>query len=169
MHNEEISPIWKEVLYEKYPELYGNDAYRKMLLEWSDGLPWTKGKSEDQIWAELRKWNHPRFNFRFESGWVNLFRIASDAIRFFSRGQSVTVFQAKQKLGGLRIYVHHDDKECDARIQHALHCVEELSFVICEACGEIGELRDIGGYLQVLCDSHFAERVKECTTRKHKD
>jgi len=158
--------IW-EILRSDYPELYGDEAYKNMMLkQYAHARP-DVVKGEDEIWAELIKWNPPRFPFRCDTGWNNMVRFASSIIRFHSRGTIPIVFQVKQKLGGLRIYAHNDIKEYDANIQRALHSIEELSFFTCEVCGLVGELRDIDGYLQTLCNDHF-EKADKCRTHRHK-
>jgi hypothetical protein len=59
-----------------------------------------------------------------------------------------TVFQVKEKFGGLRFYV---DSATD-KVFNLIDDAEELSFVTCEDCGEPGHPRG-GGWIKTLCDT----------------
>jgi|AntAceMinimDraft_11_1070367.scaffolds.fasta_scaffold49548_2 hypothetical protein len=61
-----------------------------------------------------------------------------------------TIVQIKEKFGGLRFYVDGGTTEHGNYIQFA----EAMSGRTCDVCGGVGKLRT-GGWLRVLCDSHF--------------
>ena len=73
------------------------------------------------------------------------------------RREGVRVAQIKEKFGGLRFYVYNELSES---MQLAVDDAEELSYTICEECGEPGERRS-GGWVKTLCDKHH--QVKENT------
>ena len=66
--------------------------------------------------------------------------------------EGVQITQIKQKFGGLRFYVAYADDSLEAAIMDA----ENLSYSICEVCGNPGRLRD-GSWLFTLCDEHAKE------------
>jgi len=60
------------------------------------------------------------------------------------------VVQVKEKYGGLRYYMSGNvTEQMEAYIQSA----ENMSFTICELCGEPGKPRG-GGWITVRCDQH---------------
>lgn len=60
--------------------------------------------------------------------------------------------QIKEKLGGLRYYFQSDANDRIFEIMHNIvKSGEDLSFHICENCGDIGSLRG-EGWLRTLCD-----------------
>jgi len=69
------------------------------------------------------------------------------------RIEGVTISQIKEKYGQLRFYVHCADDSLYAAIDDA----EQLSYTICEECGEPGELRT-DGWWRTLCDEHEQNR-----------
>lgn len=69
------------------------------------------------------------------------------------------VSQVKEKLGGLRFYVHGaKDEEWDLISEY-----EEKSYTICEGCGKPGEIKKIGGWFSTACDSCNENILKNLT------
>lgn len=62
----------------------------------------------------------------------------------------VQVVQIKQKLGGLRFYVHGGDDLTRAFIDAA----EEIAERTCEVCGDPAEAKRINGWISVFCRAH---------------
>lgn len=60
-----------------------------------------------------------------------------------------TIFQIKEKFGGLRIYGHPITDEIDNIISDA----EDESYHTCEVCGAPGKVRETG-WIKTLCDEH---------------
>jgi len=85
-------------------------------------------------------------------GWFDIiFDLCNKITPLAAEIKEFQVIQIKEKFGGLRFYVSHGNEEIHTIIQDA----EELSFKICEICGEPGTLR--GGWLKTLCDKHHNE------------
>ena len=71
--------------------------------------------------------------------------------------EGVTIFQIKEKFGGLRFYVDSASPE----LFQAIDLAEAASFNTCEDCGEPGKLRTEGRYwIRTLCDEHAKEPSK---------
>jgi hypothetical protein len=67
--------------------------------------------------------------------------------------EQVVVQQVKEKFGTLRFYYYGGDD----RIQGMVSLAESMSGVICEECGNRGEIRE-GGWYRTLCDQHHVKR-----------
>jgi hypothetical protein len=80
-------------------------------------------------------------------GWRHIVSNLIDDL--FTLGWNGTVFQVKEKFGGLRFYIGQGNNEIFARIEEA----SELSLQTCQDCGKPGVLRG-GGWIQTLCDEH---------------
>lgn len=65
----------------------------------------------------------------------------------------VVVQQIKEKFGGLRFYCNGGSEGTHGMISLA----EDLSYGICEECGNRGERRS-GGWIRTLCDEHHVKR-----------
>lgn len=59
------------------------------------------------------------------------------------------ISQIKEKFGGLRFYMNHEDEYMTGAITMA----ESYSDILCEVCGSPGSKRTIGGWIQTLCNS----------------
>jgi len=93
--------------------------------------------------------------FGVSNGWLGLIKEMMEDI--ISMGWDKQVCQVKEKFGGLRFYINSASNEVHDRITQA----ENLSYKVCEMCGESGELRtDIGWYL-TLCDTHYTEEKEK--------
>ena len=71
----------------------------------------------------------------------------------FALGWDGTLYQIKEKFGGLRFYIGLGTDEIHAAIQAA----EDYSYKLCEVTGKAGELRDDLGWMRVLCDEEYAK------------
>jgi hypothetical protein len=67
--------------------------------------------------------------------------------------EGVSIFQIKEKFGGLRFYVGPASDD----LHKAIHESEDKSFTICEQCGAPGQLRS-DGWIRTLCDEHAEGR-----------
>ncbi len=67
--------------------------------------------------------------------------------------KSFTIFQIKEKFGGLRIgcSVHNPF------IIKLIQDVENKSYITCEVCGNIGEIRTDLNWIRTLCTKHYNE------------
>lgn len=85
------------------------------------------------------------------NGWYGIIkRLIEDLIEL---GWDKQICQIKEKFGGLRFYINSGNEEIWQRIQLA----ESASYITCETCGELGQLRG-GGWMQTLCDEHAGDR-----------
>jgi len=82
-----------------------------------------------------------------EEGWSGLVTMLCELLSALDL-PGLRVIQVKEKFGGLRFYVEGGNEAVSALIKEA----EEESFLICERCGNHGELRG-GGWLLTLCDA----------------
>lgn len=62
----------------------------------------------------------------------------------------VVIQQIKEKFGGLRFYFQGGDEYIRGMVDFA----EEMSYNICEECGEPGKKRNTG-WIRTLCDHHY--------------
>lgn len=95
-------------------------------------------------------------HLEINEGWEELVKPLVD----FVLDNGGTVFQVKEKYGGLRFYF---DKPYDAdeyawnefydRVTEA----ENKSYTVCEVTGKHGKLRSKGGWLKTLCDEKAEE------------
>jgi len=67
------------------------------------------------------------------------------------------IFQVKQKLGGLRIYVNIYTDE----IIEIINDAEIKALKTCELCGKPGELREVNHWYFTNCDEHYNKRLEE--------
>ena len=81
-------------------------------------------------------------------GWVPLIdKLIQDCI---AAGWNKELLQVKEKFGGLRFYIGGASDE----VHDLVTAAEDLSFKVCEVCGDAGEPRD-GGWIKTLCDACF--------------
>lgn len=97
---------------------------------------------------------HDRFSDRFSSlecgtGWLPL--IESVLIDLEQNCPDARIVQAKEKLGGLRIYL--EDKQDDSG-KAILRQAEMKSFLVCEECGSSGKRIAQDGWVRVRCVDH---------------
>lgn len=90
-------------------------------------------------------------SFEISSGWYGLVRVLLEELHH--AGWDKEICQVKEKFGGLRFYINSGSEE----IFNIIHKYEELSYTICEECGEAGEIRS-GGWIRTLCDKHAEKK-----------
>jgi hypothetical protein len=93
--------------------------------------------------------------FAVSSGWNGLIKELIEDIVVI--GWDKQVCQVKEKFGGLRFYINSASKEVHDRISEA----ENLSYSVCEICGNPGELRSDRRWMLTLCDTHNEEPKKD--------
>ena len=89
--------------------------------------------------------------FSIGNGWYGLVKDLIE--KAIAAGWDRQICQVKEKFGGLRFYINGAPDEVWSLINEA----ENMSYEICEVCGEPGELRQTGWYI-TLCDKHNEER-----------
>ena len=89
-----------------------------------------------------------------EEGWRGLIEPLVKAVAAVDG----SIFQIKEKFGGLRFYYH--DEAGDPEIRAMVDKAEHESYKICEKCGQPGRVR-YGGWMLTLCDTHAKERRAE--------
>ncbi|WP_454882419.1 hypothetical protein [Sphingomonas oryzagri] len=84
-------------------------------------------------------------------GWHGIFRQLLDELEFSRPG--VRVKQAKEKFGGMRVYLSHETTRDE---QSMLLEAEDRSYHTCQTCGEEGRLcvDPTSGTLSTLCSTH---------------
>jgi hypothetical protein len=93
-------------------------------------------------------------SFSIGPGWNGLIKkLIEEAI---SAGWDKEVCQVKEKFGGLRFYINSASKE----VHDIISKYENISYTVCEECGEPGETR-AGGWIRTLCDKHYEEINKK--------
>ena len=91
-------------------------------------------------------------NWSIPDGWRELYEQLIKDLASLESDLEVT--QAKQKFGGLRVYLNRISPEADRLIETA----SRKSRSTCEGCGAEGKTRaNRQGYYRTLCD-HHAER-----------
>lgn len=85
--------------------------------------------------------------FSVSDGWLGIIkRLIEDLIEL---GWDKEICQVKEKFGGLRFYINTGSEEIWQRIQLA----ESASYITCENCGELGQVRG-DGWITTLCEEH---------------
>ena len=93
------------------------------------------------------------FGVECGEGWKSLY---SPIIRA-AEDQGVSVFQVKEKFGGLRIYLG----AAPDWLHDMCEIVEGYSTHVCELCGKSGEVRTNKGWISTLCDRCVKEVENE--------
>ena len=88
-----------------------------------------------------------RHFFSVSDGWLGIIkRLIEDLIEL---GWNKEICQVKEKFGGLRFYINNGSEDIFRRIRLA----EDASYITCEKCGELGQLRG-DGWISTLCEEH---------------
>lgn len=83
-------------------------------------------------------------SFSINDGWYKLLKECFDEM--FAKGWDGTVYQIKEKYGGLRVYIK------DSAYDDIILKYERQSLETCERCGsDHAELYNHGGWLTTLC------------------
>jgi hypothetical protein len=70
----------------------------------------------------------------------------------YPKMEDFAVLQVKEKFGGLRFYTGGIPVEVAEKVHAAIRMAKSMSYVICEQCGNAGELRDDRPWVLTLCD-----------------
>jgi len=85
-------------------------------------------------------------SFSVGPGWYGLLKTLIE--ESINNGWDKEVCQVKEKFGGLRFYINGASSE----VHDIIHKYENMSYKICEDCGEPGKERT-GGWIRTLCDN----------------
>lgn len=89
------------------------------------------------------------FGFECGDGWYDLIYRLCEDIKAVNPPETFSVFQVKEKFGGLRFYVDGATDE----IYNLINKAESDSYRICEQCGaEAGGPKKIKGWVRTLCE-----------------
>jgi hypothetical protein len=141
-----------DTLYEEYPDLFSNrlKSPKESCMSWGCeiGMGWYDILSS-VCWRIFQHDENiaDRIRIRTEKGKENE-QLDLDYI-------PVKFDQIKEKFGGLRLYYSGGDDY----VRGLVSLAEELSYKICEVCGDKGKPNK-GGWISVLCDKHREERSK---------
>jgi len=97
------------------------------------------------------------YGFAVGDGWYNLLESLSETLTRLD--VEIEVHQVKQKHGGLRFYhngVGSDDEGDAYMAMGAIQHAQDMSFHVCEECGDSGEIRTSAWY-RTLCDECWTE------------
>lgn len=88
-------------------------------------------------------------------GWRPLLILLHERLR--GSAPDYGVLQVKEKFGGLRVYLSYGPTISINTARLAVNEVEEISYKICEDCGDPGSTRAPAnrpnGWIRTLCDS----------------
>jgi len=141
-----------DTLYEEYPDLFSNrlKSPKESCMSWGCeiGMGWYDILSS-VCWRIFQHDENiaDRIRIRTEKGKENE-QLDLEYI-------PVKFDQIKEKFGGLRLYYSGGDDY----VRGLVSLAEELSYKICEVCGDKGKPNK-GGWISVLCDKHREERSK---------
>jgi hypothetical protein len=141
-----------DTLYEEYPDLFSNrlKSPKESCMAWGCeiGMGWYDILSS-VCWRIFQHDENiaDRIRIRTEKGKENE-QLDLEYI-------PVKFDQIKEKFGGLRLYYSGGDDY----VRGLVSLAEELSYRICEVCGNSGKPNK-GGWISVLCDKHREERSK---------
>ncbi len=92
------------------------------------------------------------FGFECGDGWYDLvYSLAADISKYAAKANLDPIaVQVKEKLGGLRFYVHRADDHIFKLVANA----ESRSFRICDRCGARGKRVTIRGWIATRCAAH---------------
>lgn len=97
------------------------------------------------------------WGFECDSGWYQTIYDLCQSIMTHcnTTGDRVPVAeQVKEKFGGLRFYVDRASEE----LHNIINRFEDLSYKVCETCGEPGHRRLDLSWIHTLCDHHYEIR-----------
>jgi hypothetical protein len=89
----------------------------------------------------------PEYLENVGEGWRGLLEQAARDIQ--AADPSYSVFQVKEKFGGLRLYL-----ECNEAAQAIASAAESASLRTCEVCGRPGRMNN-GPWYKTLCEEHM--------------
>lgn len=94
------------------------------------------------------------FDFSTGEGWDDIVEKLTDMV--IALEPKIKIVQVKEKFGGLRYYVEHDEDcspEICSKVRYLIECAEDAAERTCEVCGKDGK---IGGktWLSCRCVEH---------------
>jgi len=139
-----------ETLYEKYPDFFekvGCDP-RQSCMSWGIecGIGWY-----DLISALLYRIKQHEKHIKTRNDWS--VKESGEPCEKYKDYYPVILEQVKEKFGGLRFYYIGGDDHIAGLVDMA----EEMSYKICEQCGNAGKPNK-GGWIITLCDKCREER-----------
>jgi hypothetical protein len=141
-----------DTLYEEYPDLFSNrlKSPKESCMSW--------GCQIGMGWYDILSSVCWRI-FQYEQNIADRVRIRTKNGKENDQSDldyvPVKFDQIKEKFGGLRLYYSGGDDY----VRGLVSLAEELSYKICEVCGDKGKPNK-GGWISVLCDKHREERSK---------
>lgn len=135
----------QNILYEKYPNLFDNRHKSPMESPMCFGIEHGNG------WYDILSslcWRIFQHEKNIDDNRKYLEKNNLEELKNEPKYYPVRFDQIKEKFGGLRIYHSGGDDYIDGAIDMA----EEMSFKICELCGNPGKPNE-GGWISTLCDS----------------
>jgi len=139
-----------ETLYEKYPDFFekvGCDP-RQSCMSWGIecGIGWY-----DLISALLYRIKQHEKHIKTRNDWS--VKESGEPFEKYKDYYPVILEQVKEKFGGLRFYYMGGDDHVAGLVDMA----EEMSYKICERCGNPGKPNKVG-WIRTLCDKCEEER-----------
>jgi hypothetical protein len=108
-------------------------------------------------WKSLTSTNPSMFGVG--EGWFELLKNLIDEL--ISLGWDRHMIQSKEKFGGLNFYI----KEPSQEMREVILTYEQISYTVCEDCGEEGSRRG-DGWIKTLCDKHAEEIENKLKTKE---
>lgn len=108
-------------------------------------------------WKSLTSTNPSMFGVG--EGWFELLKNLIDEL--ISLGWDRHMIQSKEKFGGLNFYI----KEPSQEMREVILTYEQISYTVCEDCGEEGGRRG-DGWIKTLCDKHAEEIENKLKTKE---
>lgn len=102
------------------------------------------------------------FGFECGNGWFDLIDTLCETIKELD--VETTAVQVKEKYGGLRFYhdgLKADEERRQERAFGTIQMAQNMSFNICESCGNSAELHQQSGWYQVRCEDCLEEEQDE--------
>jgi hypothetical protein len=134
-------------LQNKYPDFLSN-----IYCGWSTGSGWNK-----LLEIAFRSIQSHLDDIKYRNEWVD--NNPEQAKKFDTIKRELPelqVAQIKQKFGGLRLYIDNMDEYTNGIVA----MTENMSWHICEDCGNPGKLRE-GGWYRTLCDTCHSPASRE--------
>lgn len=94
------------------------------------------------------------YDFSTGEGWDNIVEKLTDMV--IAIEPKIKIVQVKEKFGGLRYYIEHDEESTEEqwkKVRYLIECAEEASERTCEVCGKEGKI--VGkNWLSCRCEEH---------------
>lgn len=101
-----------------------------------------------------------KYGIECGDGWYDLIETLCHSLQWYADKNGypqVIADQIKEKFGGLRFYIHYDEPydpmvEKYRYLEGMIHFAEQMSFQICEKCGEKGKTINTGCWSSTSCE-----------------